>query len=195
MLTKWALFTSFWGKNAVDVIGYHSKINQTHKIGCLIYEAEKCGAAEAAKENDIPNYLVSPEKYKNQREYQLFILELLKKNEITHIFLLSYQYLILNDILSAFPDRIVNIHPSLFPSFLATKTAIHDALNYGVKITGITTHIIDEEYDKGLILFQEAIRIKENDTFESLYSRFPKKAIKLILKSMQKVESLASPRT
>ncbi|GAL70751.1 phosphoribosylglycinamide formyltransferase [Jejuia pallidilutea] len=52
--------------------------------------------------------------------------------------------------MKAFPNKIINIHPSLFPSFLATKTAIQDALDYGVKITGITTHIIDDKVDEAL---------------------------------------------
>jgi len=92
--------------------------------------------------------------------------------------------------LKAFNNQIINIHPSLFPSFLGTKTAIQDALAYGVKITGITTHIIDEKLDEGIILAQEAIKINSNDNFDSLYPKFAKKGKKIVLKTIRIIERL-----
>ncbi|WP_281542958.1 formyltransferase family protein [Maribacter aestuarii] len=162
---------------------------EINKIGLLIYEAENCGAVHVAKKNGIPVVLIKPSEYLTQIEYQNEILKSLKRNNISHIFLLGFQYLILKEILDAYPNKIMNVHPSLFPSFLATKTAIQDALNYGVKITGITTHIIDNEYDKGIILYQEPIRVKEGDTFESLYPKFSQIGISIILKTMNRIES------
>ena len=89
--------------------------------------------------------------------------------------------------LSTFPNRIINIHPALFTSFLGTKTANQDALAYGVKITGISTHIINHEYDKGIILNQVAIKINDNDNFELLYTKFRKKGLKIIVKTINKL--------
>ena len=90
--------------------------------------------------------------------------------------------------LHAFPQRIVNIHPSLLPSFGKTSKAIQQALAYGVKITGITTHIIDEKVDEGVILCQEAIKIKDNDTFDTLDKKFQKKGRKIILNTIKQME-------
>ena len=104
--------------------------------------------------------------------------------------MLNFKYIIKDDMLSAFPNRILNVHPSLFPSFLGTKTAIQDALDYGVKVTGITTHIIDDKIDEGNIICQTPIRINKNDTFDSLYPKFVKKGKKIIIKTIHKIEEL-----
>ena len=186
---SWVLLCSFWGKNAKDVIEHYANINQISKIKLIIYEAENCGAATAADKYGITAFLMKPKQFPNQYRYQQEILKKMELYNISHVFLLGYQYLIRKEILDAFPNRIANVHPSLFPSFLGTKTAIHDALSYGVKITGITTHIIDDEYDKGIILFQEAIRISDNETFESIYPQFSKIGLCLIMKTMDKLEN------
>lgn len=186
---KWALFCSSWGKNAKDVIEYYARLNQIEKIQLVVYEEEDCGAALAANKYGVTTFKIKPNQFQNQIIYQQKILDKLRQYNISHIFLLGYQYLIRKEILTAFPNMIANVHPSLFPSFLETKTAIQDALSYGVKITGITTHLIDGEYDKGTILFQEAIRIEENETFENLYPKFSRIGLPLILKTMVKLEN------
>jgi len=92
--------------------------------------------------------------------------------------------------LKAFPNRIINIHPSLFPSFLGTKTAIQDALEYGVKVTGITTHIIDDKLDEGVILCQTPIRVDDKDTFDTLYPKFAEEGKVIIKETINKIEKL-----
>jgi len=186
---KWAFLCSSWGRNAKDVIDWHVKNNQIDKIGLVIYESIPCGAANSAKKNNIKQKLIDPRFFKNRDQYQQAVLSLLIDENITHLFLLGYKWLIKPPILNAFPDRIINIHPSLFPSFLGTKTAIQDALEYGVKISGITTHIIDNRFDRGTIICQEPIRIDEEDTFETLYDKFSKKGLPIILETMKMVEN------
>jgi phosphoribosylglycinamide formyltransferase-1 len=70
----------------------------------------------------------------------------------------------------AFPGRIINLHPALLPAFPGT-TAIEDALRHGVKVTGVTVHFVDEGLDTGPIIAQEAVRVEEGDTMESLAAR------------------------
>ena len=106
----------------------------------------------------------------------------LKNSKITLVIIIK------NKMLKAFPNRIVNIHPSLLPSFSGTKMAIQEVLAYGVKITGITTHIIDDKLDEGMILCQKTIKVKPDDTFETLYSKFSKKGITIILKTIKMME-------
>ena len=188
---NWAFFCSFWGKNARDTINAFSKgVLKNTNISLLIYESEPCGAAELARANNIETLLIDKNNFNSSKDYQNFILIELKKRNIDYIFLLGYKHRIKEDILNAYPNKIVNIHPSLFPSFLGTKTAIQDALSYGVKITGITTHIIDDKFDRGFILYQEPVRIKKKDTFESLTPKFSKKGFKLIIKTIKKIEKL-----
>jgi len=183
---KWAILCTQWGRNAKDVIDEYAQgaLKNSH-IKLLIYESEPCGAADTAKENNIETIQLIKSHYPNAEEYQKKIIQEIKKRNIDYVFMLGYKYLIRKEMLKAFPNKIINIHPSLFPSFLGTKTAIQDALDYGVKITGITTHLIDNELDKGVILFQKSIKIKSIDTFDTLYPKFSEKGASLILKTMR----------
>lgn len=186
---KWAILCTGWGKNAKDVIKALSKDkNSASKVRLLIYEQEPCGAAKEAKKQGIEVLMIPRKDYLYIEEYETELLQQLYKKEIDRIFLLNFKYRIRQPLLQAFPNRIYNVHPSLFPSFLGTKTAIQDALDYGVKITGITTHIIDHELDKGIILQQKAIKIRAGDTFDTLYPKFTKEGKKLILKTIRMVE-------
>lgn len=185
---KWAFLCSFWGKNAKDAINWYAERDLTDKIGVLIYEQEECGAAIEAEKYGIKTVFLPKDKFGNKKKHQMEILRILEQEKITHVFLLGFQHLVLDDMLQAFPNRIVNIHPSLFPSFLATKTAIQDALDYGVKVSGITTHIIDDKFDRGVILCQEPIRIEQTDTFETLYPKFSLKGLDIIIDTMKMME-------
>ena len=73
-------------------------------------------------------------------------------------------------LLDAFPDRVLNLHPALLPSFKGAH-AIQDAFDAGVKVTGITVHFANEDYDKGPIVAQRAVEVREDDTLESLEAR------------------------
>lgn len=187
---RWAILCTGWGRNAKEIIKALHKDNTTmaSKINLLIYGQEPCGAAEEANKHDIETLQVKRADFPTMEAYQNHILLLLKQKNIDRVFLLNYKYRIREALLKAFPNRIYNVHPSLFPSFLGTKTAIQDALDYGVKITGITTHIIDHELDKGTILQQKAIKIKAGDTFDTLYPKFAKEGKKIILKTIKMVE-------
>lgn len=184
---RWAILCSGWGSNAIDVMQEYSrspKYSDFFSIDLFIYDNDECGAIDTAKENGIETLRIKRSDYKNPFLHQRKIIKELELRNIDYIFLMNYKYLIRKEMLESFPNRIINVHPSLFPSFLATKSAIQDALAYGVKVSGITTHIIDEEYDRGTILHQKPIKIKENDTFESLYVKFRKKGKKILLKTM-----------
>lgn len=188
--TKWAILCSGWGNNVIDVIDKYSHSTTFAKhfeIVLLINDSEECGAVQAAKNNGIETLKISRADFKNSDSHQKKMIAELKKRNIEFIFLMNYKYLIGQEMLNSFPDRIINVHPSLFPSFLATKSAIQDALAYGVKITGITTHIIDDQYDRGIILFQAPIKVKTNDNFDTLYPKFKKKGKKIILKTMLRI--------
>lgn len=184
---RWAVLCSGWGNNVIDVINeYAVSIGfQKHvEIVLLITDSEECGAIPIAEKNGIKTLNIPKKNFKNSSFHQKTIKNEIEKCDIDFIFLMNYKYLIKKELLHSFPNRIINVHPSLFPSFLATTSAIQDALAYGVKITGITTHIIDERYDRGIILQQVPIKVNSNDTFESLYPKFKKKGKKIIIRTM-----------
>jgi len=186
---NWALLTTGWGRNARTLIkDYAGGKLKNSRIALLICIDPDSGAARAAQKYGVEMICVRKNDFATVEEYQLHLIEEMKKRNIDGIFLLSYGYIIREPMLHAFPQRIVNIHPSLLPSFGKTSKAIQQALAYGVKITGITTHIIDEKVDEGVILCQEAIKIKDNDTFDTLDKKFQKKGRKIILNTIKQME-------
>ncbi|WP_303317706.1 formyltransferase family protein [Flavivirga abyssicola] len=186
---NWAILVTGWGRNAKDTIeAFQNGKLKKSSIKLVVYEAEPCGAKMLAEKYQIETLKLIKSDFSNLISYQKALIEEIKKREIDYIFMLNYKYYIKKDMLLSFPNRIINIHPSLFPSFLATKTAIQDAIDYGVKITGITTHIIDHNIDQGIILCQKAIKIKDRDTFDSLYKKFAKEGIIIIIKTIRKIE-------
>lgn len=186
---KWAILTTGWGRNAKDTIeAFQNGLQERSKIDVLVYQSEPSGAAEAAKLAGIAAVKLVRKDFDGMEAYQNAIVAELKNRTIDYVLLLSFKYIVKKQFLEAFPNRIINIHPSLFPSFLATTTAIQEALDYGVKISGITTHIIDNKIDEGTILCQEAIRFDEGETFDSVYPKFAEKGRKIILDTIALIE-------
>jgi phosphoribosylglycinamide formyltransferase-1 len=186
---NWAILVTGWGRNARDTIEAfgEGKLKRS-AIRVLFYQSEPCGAAEAAEKIGIETLRIQRKGFDSTEAYQHRIIEELRRRKIDYIFLLSYKYIIRQEFLAAFPNRIINIHPSLFPSFLATTTAIQQALAYGVKVSGITTHIIDDQIDEGTILCQEPIRFDDNETFDTVYPKFAEKGQKIILDTIALIE-------
>ncbi|WP_062059396.1 formyltransferase family protein [Aquimarina longa] len=187
---NWAILVTGWGRNARDTIeAFEKQKLKKSRISLVLYEQEPCGAAELAQQIGIETLQLYKKDFDNLISYQKRLIDEIKKRDIDYIFMLNFKYVIKDEMLTAFPDRIINIHPSLFPSFLGTKTAIQDALEYGVKITGITTHIIDDKLDEGTILCQVPIEVMEEDTFDTIYPKFVEKGGELIIKTIKVIEN------
>jgi len=186
---KWAILTTGWGRNAKDTIeAFQKGLLKRSKIEVLLYQSEPSGAVDAAKAAGIAAVKFVRKDFDSAEAHQAAIVAELKNRNIDFVLLLSFKYIIRKQFLEAFPNKIINIHPSLFPSFLATTTAIQEALDYGVKISGITTHIIDDKIDEGVILCQEPIRFDEGETFDSVYPKFAQKGKKIILDTIALIE-------
>ena len=103
------------------------------------------------------------------------LIDLLEKNEIDLIILAGFMSILSADFTSRYPERIINVHPSLIPSFCGKGyygLRVHEeALKYGVKVTGATVHFVNEIPDGGKIIMQKAVAIREDDTPESLQKR------------------------
>ncbi len=95
--------------------------------------------------------------------------------ELTHagaqyVVMAGYMRMVTPEVLDVFPDRVINLHPALLPSFKGAH-AIEDAFDFGAKVTGVTVHFANEHYDKGPIIAQRAVEIREDDTLETLEMR------------------------
>ena len=117
----------------------------------------------------------------------------LKREKIGLVVLAGFMRIITPVFINAFKNKILNIHPALLPSFKGTH-GIDSAFNYGVKVTGVTVHLVDEKTDHGPVILQQALDIRENESLEELEARIHKiehklfpKAVKLFVEQRLKV--------
>ena len=125
---------------------------------------------ERAKAAGIEVLVMNREAYSDADRADALIAETLKKAGAEYVVMAGYMRMVTSILLDAFPNRIVNLHPALLPSFKGAH-AIQDAFDYGVKVTGVTVHFANEEYDKGPIIAQHAVVVREGETVEDLEAR------------------------
>ncbi|MBR5259071.1 MAG: phosphoribosylglycinamide formyltransferase [Eggerthellaceae bacterium] len=125
---------------------------------------------ERAKAAGIPVRALNRTVYEDRDAADALIVEELKAVGAEYVVMAGYMRMVTPVMLNAFPDRVVNLHPALLPSFKGAH-GISDAFDAGVKVTGVTVHLANEEYDKGPIIAQEPVRIEEDDTLETLEAK------------------------
>lgn len=141
------------------------------RINVLITNNPGAKVAARAQRWGIPAILLNHRDYKKRRpEFDAAIVETLKEHGVQWVIMAGWMRIVTEVILSAFPNRVINIHPSLLPSFRGIR-GVEDALEAGVKITGCTVHLADLEVDTGPILVQAAVPVLPDDTPESLHAR------------------------
>lgn len=145
------------------------------KIEYVISSNPKAYALERAKNNGINTLVIPRKEYKSNLEYTKVLLENLKKINPDLIVLAGFMIILDKSLIEAFPNRVMNVHPSLIPSFCGDGfygLHVHEkALEKGVKVTGATVHFVNEICDGGPIILQKAIDIDEDDTPEMLQKR------------------------
>lgn len=151
----------------------------------LVVSSKKNAYALKRAENAGIKTAVCERKGFSQREFEESILNALEKEKIEVIVLAGFMSILSAEFVKRYPDRIINVHPSLIPSFCGEGfygLKVHKAaLDYGVKVTGATVHFVNEIPDGGRIIMQRAVEIKENDTPEALQKRVMENAEWIIL--------------
>lgn len=141
------------------------------QIQVMIYNNPDAKAQERAQRWNIPTVLINHRDYKKDRQgFDYKIVEVLKQYEVEWVIMAGWMRIITPVLLNAFPNHVLNIHPSLLPSFKGIN-AIEQALSAGVKVTGCTVHLASLEVDSGPILIQAAVPILPDDTPETLHAR------------------------
>ncbi|MBR4799816.1 MAG: phosphoribosylglycinamide formyltransferase [Clostridia bacterium] len=144
------------------------------EIKCVISSKTGAYALTRAENAGIPGYTVSRREL-GAEEVERRIKEIIKKHGAEVIVLAGFLSILSADFTRAFPERIINVHPALIPSFCGKGMyglKVHEAaLDYGVKVTGATVHFVNEVPDGGKIIMQKAVNIRENDTPETLQKR------------------------
>lgn len=125
---------------------------------------------QRAQAAGIPTVAFNREVYADAHAANSRIVSEMQEAGAEYLFMAGYMRMVGTEVLDAFPDRVVNLHPALLPSFVGAH-AIQDAFDAGVKLTGITVHFANAEYDKGPIIAQMAVPVLEGDTADELESR------------------------
>ena len=142
------------------------------EIAVVIANVAEAGGLKAAQELGLPHAtLVS--KGRKRAEHDAEVIACLKAHAVDLVCLAGYMRLLSPEFIAAFPNRILNIHPSLLPAFPGLE-AQEQAFVYGVKVAGCTVHFVDEELDHGAIVVQRAIEVRESDDAHSLAERILK---------------------
>lgn len=169
-----------------------NKVIKNGKIELVISNNSNAFALKRAEKSKIPFEIISKKECKKIEEFEKKLKEILKSYKIELIVLAGFMSVLSKNFVKDYPKRIINIHPSLIPSFCGKNfygIKVHEeAIKRGVKITGATTHFVNEIIDGGEIIMQKAVKVLNNDTAEKLQKRVMESAEWIILpKTVEKV--------
>ena len=140
------------------------------RIAAVISNVEDAYGLVRAGRHGLKTVFVDPDSFPDRAAYDRELIRILEENEVDLVVLAGYMRLVGPEIVEAFRNRIMNIHPALLPSFPGTS-GVADALAYGVKVTGVTVHFVDEGLDTGPIILQDTVPILPGDDEETLHQR------------------------
>lgn len=181
-----AIFASGTGSNAEAIIQAQRNGQLQAEIALVVTDNPQAKVIERVQPYNIPVQIFEPKEYENKDAFEHAIIDVLRQYDITFIVLAGYMRLVGPALLEWYEGNMVNIHPSLLPSFPGLH-AIEQAYNANVKITGVTIHYVDAGMDTGPIIAQEAVRIEETDTIETLTEKIQKVEHKLYPKTIEHI--------
>ncbi len=180
-MLKLAVMVSGGGTNLQAVIDAidNGKIRDA-RIAAVISNKKDAYALERAKKHGIKNCCISPKDYENREAFDAALLDALDREQADLIVLAGYLVILPEIMIQKYRNRIINIHPSLIPSFCGSGyygLKVHESvLARGVKVTGATVHFVDEGTDTGPIILQKAVEVRQDDTPEILQRRVMEEA-------------------
>lgn len=166
VVTKFAVFASGSGTNFQAIYDAVQEGKLAGEAVLVVTDKPDAFIVERAKKAGIATLAIKPLSFSSKSAYEQAILEKLTELNVEWIVLAGYMRLIGDVLLEAFPNRIINIHPSLLPAFPG-KDAIGQAMEHGVKVTGVTVHYVDAGMDTGTIIAQQAVEVVEGDRVQT----------------------------
>ena len=189
-----AVLVSGNGTNLQAII---DNVNNGHipaKIALVLSDEKKAFALERAKRAGVETITLDKKDYKTREDFDREVVKQLKKKNVELVVLAGFMRLLSPYFIDEYRNRIINVHPALLPAFKGAH-GVKDALEAGVKVTGVTVHFVDEHLDSGPIILQKTVEIKEDDNEETLLERVQKEehriypeAIKLFAEGKIKIE-------
>ena len=168
-----AVLCSGFGSNLQAIINSLKKGSIKARIAVVLSDQVDAYALVRAKKAGLDIAVVQAADFPNRESYDKHVVKILRKYKVDYVLLAGFMRIISPYFVKSFNNRIINIHPSLLPSFKGVN-GIGDALKYGVKTTGVTVHFVDKDLDAGPIIAQKAVEVKEEDTEDSLAERIHK---------------------
>lgn len=169
-----AVFASGSGSDFQSVIDADER-EPFCEISLLVASKAGIGAVDRAEKHGIAHIVCSKKDFSSAEEMGERLIAECRARGIDYIVLAGYLSMVPENLIRAYPDAIINIHPSLIPAFCGKGfygLNVHRAaVGYGVKISGLTVHFVDEQYDSGAIILQRAVPVADDDTPESLQAR------------------------
>lgn len=159
-----AVFASGRGSNFKKIYQKIQEGELPARIRCLITDNEHAGALSFARENDIPGYVIPPADFTSSRHFGEKLVQVLNSHQTDWVILAGYLKKIPDNVVAAFSNRILNIHPALLPAFGGKGmygSRVHRAVfDSGARVSGVTIHLVNTEYDAGPIVAQQAVNVE-----------------------------------
>ena len=185
---KIGILISGRGSNMVAIVeAVQSGLISHSEVTVVISDKASAEGLIRAKEREIETLAIT-RNGRTREEHDAAIINELKKRNVELICLAGYMRLLSKEFVRAFPNKIINIHPSLLPSFKGLD-AQRQAIDYGVKVSGCTVHFVDEALDHGAIVAQKIVEVKDDDTAESLAARILEHEHELYIESVRLIVS------
>ncbi|MCA9399597.1 MAG: phosphoribosylglycinamide formyltransferase [Candidatus Omnitrophica bacterium] len=182
-MKKFAVFASGNGSNLQAIIEAVKAGDIKAELALVFSDNYKAYALKRAEEAGIPTLSLRPKDYTNKQSFERDLVIYLKERDIDFIVLAGYMRLLTSYFIKQYPQKILNIHPSLLPAFKG-RNGIKDAFTYGCKVTGVTVHFVNEKMDNGPIIMQDSLKIYEKDTLESLAEKIHQLEYKIYPKAI-----------
>ena len=191
---NFAVLASGRGSNLQAIIDAQKAGRINAQLKLVISDKKDAYALQRAKQAQVPAFYINPKDFEDRESFDRAVVQLLHEFNVDFVVLAGYMRLVSIYFIQEYPNRILNIHPSLLPAFKGMH-AIKDAWDAGVKVTGPTVHIVVESVDDGPIILQEPVRVEPQDSLESLedkihqaeYRIYPQ-AIDLFARGKLKIE-------
>lgn len=162
-----AIFASGRGSNFEAIMQSVKSGVVRARVPLLICDNPEAGVLKLAEKEGVEAALVLRESFSSRQEFEAAILGHLQRHAIDAIALAGFMRMLSGGFVGSYKNRIINIHPALLPSFKGTN-AIADAFEYGVRLTGVTVHFVDEGMDSGPIILQRQVPVEQHDTLVSI---------------------------
>jgi len=192
LTTRIGVLSSGRGENAKYIIEAARSGYIPAEVVIVLADQRDAGALRIARDLGVEARFLDPSGL-SRAEYDQLLIDRLDRSGVDLVVLTGYMRILSPEFVRHFKNRTINIHPALLPAFRGLD-AFQQALDYGVRVTGTTVHLVDEEVDHGPIILQVPVEVKEGDTFESLKARIQEaeyraypEAIKLFIEGRPKV--------